>query len=223
MATLKNTLLDTLVNEYGYEREDIKLLTNGKLQQMILDEEEDAKAFQQKKVVATKVSKIPRDAQIEVTSGLTGTLFYHCERTNKNWTYADFGTTDYMTYDELLVLKNRYPKYFSEAWLLILDNEEIQKEFGLTETYKHIIRPEEKDSIFNMDVDELEAKIDKMPDGTKGTFLTLAMQKFAEHTLDSKRVIDMIQRKFNLNFEDNAPLDDIVLENTTDERGVIRL
>ncbi|MGL6081363.1 MAG: hypothetical protein ACRC4N_02500 [Gammaproteobacteria bacterium] len=223
MTGLKNELITTLVDKFGYEREDIKLLTNGKLKQMILEEEKDLEAFEQKTITNVKKSKLDKNTIVEIRSGLPGTLFYHCERTNKDFTFQEFGTRDEMTYEELLILKNRYPKYLTEAWLLILENQELQKEFGLTEIYKNIVHPDKVDDLFALDVNELREVIDKMPEGAKSAFLNIAMKKVEDGTLDSQQKIKMIEGKFNISFNDNAPLNDVVLKDTTDNFGIIRL
>jgi hypothetical protein len=218
MAQLKKSdLIKILVDEYGYEKEDIKLLTIAKLQTLIdtekkeLEELEKAKAEADKPVtrVQAKVSKIKDTDEIVVMNGLTGALQYHSERTNSTWEFVEFGQQDVMTYAELKIMRNRYPRFFKEGWLIVLDPE-VQKEFGLTEMYENIITPENADDVFAMGVEELNKFVDALPDGQKVSFVNMAQEKVEKGQLDSNKVIKFIEDKFNFNFEDNAPKNDIV-------------
>jgi hypothetical protein len=221
MALNKQDLIKNLVENYGYDKEDIKLLTNGKLQGLIKQEEFDAKELETESTrVVAKKSKIKDEDRIVVMNGLTGALVYHSERTNRRWEFTTFGQQDTIEYGELVAMKNRYPRYFTEGWLIVLDKQ-VQEEFNLTEMYKNIITPENADTVFKMDVDELDKFVDGLPDGMKTSFVNMAMEKVGDGTLDSSKVRKYIQEKFNFNFDDNAPQGDLVSEAKTDNNGII--
>lgn len=230
MAQLKKSdLIKILVEEFGYDKEDLKFdaegkpYTNGKLQAIIKAEQEDAKALEvaeqtkATRVVATK-SAIKDTEQIVVMNGLTGALIYHSDRSNKVWEFTTFGQQETIDFAELKTIRNRYPRYFKEGWLIVLD-EQVQKEFGLTEMYKNIITPENEDDIFEMGVEELDKFIDALPDGMKTSFINKAQQKYADGTIDSHKVIKFIEEKFNFFFEDNSSRDDLVLSSDTVSLG----
>ena len=223
----KEELKKILVEEYGYEKEDLKYdaegkpYTNAKLQAIIKAEEEDAKALEEEatRIKAPK-SKLNDSDKILVMNGLTGALVYHSERSNKVWEFNKFGDQDTIEYSELLTMKNRYPGYFTDGWLIVL-NKEVQEEFKLTEMYKNIITPENENSIFEMDVKDLDEFVNNLPRGMKVSFVNKAQDKFDNGELHDYRVIKYIQEKFNFSFEDNAPLNDIVSTREKDRNGVI--
>lgn len=224
MAQLKKSdLIKVLIEEYGYDKDDLKFdsegkpYTNAKLQAIIKAEEEDAKALEESskvtRVVAPK-SAIKDTDQIVVMNGLTGALVYHSERSNKIWEFTTFGQQETIDFAELKTMRNRYPRFLKEGWLIVLD-EQVQNEFGLTEMYKNIITPDNEDEIFKMGTDELNTFIDALPDGMKLSFVNKAQQKYTEGTIDSIKVMKFIEDKFNFYFEDNSPKDDVVLSSET--------
>jgi hypothetical protein len=229
MAQLKKAdLIKILVEEYGYEKEDLKFdaegkpYTNGKLKALIQAEKDDEEILEgnTKRVVARK-SKIDDNVLIDIMSGLTGGLVYRSERTNTTWEFEEFGQSDTMTFGELVTLKNKYPRFLTEGWLIILDKQ-VQDEFKLTEMYENIITPDNIDEIFSIrDVEVLEKFIDSLPDGMKETFVNKAIEKYDKDELDSVAVVKLIQKKFNFSFEDNAPLGDIVSSVDTGVHNVI--
>jgi len=206
----KQDLIKTLVNDYGYEREDIKIFTNAKLAGLIKQEKLDAEEMENDEVRISAPKKSLNDNdKVVVMNGLTGILFYHSERTNKSWTFQEFGEKDSIEYSELIVMKNKHPKYFTDGLLIVLDKE-VQEEFKLTEMYKNILTPENVDEVFNMDVEDLEKFIDALPDGMKTSFVNIAMKKYEDKEIDKFSVISFIQEKFNFDFEDNAPRENLV-------------
>lgn len=213
----KNDLIKILVEEYGYEKEDIKTLTNAKLQALIDTEEkelaelEKAKAEAEKPLtrIMAKKSSIADNEEIVVMNGMTGTLRYHSQRTNRTWEFTSFGQQDVMEYSELKIIGNRFPRYYREGCLIVLDPI-AQKELGLVEMYENIITPENVNEVFSMKAEELEKFIDALPEGQKMSFVNMAQERVARGELDSNKVIKMIEDKFNFSFADNAPKNDIV-------------
>jgi hypothetical protein len=228
MAVKKSDLINILVEEYGYESEDLKSHTLAKLKSLIdterreAEELEKAKAEVQKPVtrMVAKKSSISDNEEIVVMNGLTGALRYHSERSNSTWEFETFGQQDAMTFAELKIMRNRYPSYFREGWLIVLDTE-VQKELGLVEMYKNIITPENVDEVFAMNPEDLSKFIDALPEGQKLSFVNMAQDRVENGTLDSNKIIKMIEDKFNFNFEDNAPKGDIVSSRELVGNGII--
>ncbi|MFS0905800.1 hypothetical protein AB3N02_22515 [Priestia aryabhattai] len=210
MALKKADLIKILVEEYGYEKEDIKLLTNGKLQAIIKQEEADAKQFEEDSTrIVAETTGIKDDDQIVVMNGLDGNLKHRSDRTGRKWVFREFGQTDKIPYAELQAIRNMNERCFREGWLIVL-NKQVQEEFGLVELYKNIITPDNINEIFKKNAEELEAFIDALPEGMKVTFVAKARELYNSKQLDSRAVVELIESKFKFSLEDNAPLSDIV-------------
>lgn len=224
----KAELIEILVEQYGYDAEDLKFnaegnpYTNAKLQALITAEENDARelAEQPKRVVAKK-NKFKDSDMIPVMCGLTGAVVYHSARTNKKWQFDNFGQIDHIEYSELLVMRNSYSSFFNYGWLVILDKD-VQDEFGLTEMYKNILTPDNVDEIFAIeDTDKLGKLIDRLPQGMKTSFANIAVDKFQSGQLNNFAVITYLQNKFNFDFTNNTPLNEIVSTAPRDKNNVI--
>lgn len=211
----KKELIQILVDDYGYEREDLKdtdgkPFTNATLEAMIEQEKEDAKQLEiSKNRIVEKKSAIKDDDKIAVMSGSMGAVIYRSDTSRRVWKFTRFGQIEYMPYGELVTIRNRFGGYYTDGWLVILDAQ-VQDEFGLTNMYKNILTPENIDEIFKKSADELEVIIDNLPDGMKNTFINKAQELYASGKLDSLRIIKLIESKFGFSLEDNAPLADII-------------
>jgi hypothetical protein len=218
MAQLKKSdLIKILVEEYGYDKEDLKFdaegkpYTNAKLQALIKAEEEDAKQVEveSKRLAVQPKSVLKENDLVYVMNGLSDTLVYHSQRTNRKFEFSRFGEQDTMDYAELKAMRNRYPRYFTEGWLIVLDKQ-VQEEFKLTEMYENILTPDNIEKVFEMPVEEMSKFIDALPEGQKLSFVNKAQELFEKEELMNFKAIKMIENKFNFRFEDNAPLDDVI-------------
>ncbi|MDS7057041.1 hypothetical protein NXG04_07060 [Klebsiella pneumoniae] len=226
MALKKSDLIKILVEEYGYEKEDLKFdadgkpYTNAKLQLLIDAEKEDAEALasQAKRVRVNKNKKFKDDDLIPVMNGLSGGLFYQSDRTYKVWEFKGFGQQSTMEFGELINLKNKYPAYFADGWLVVLD-EEVQQELGLTTMYENILTPKNVREVFEKPIDEMEAFVDKLPKGMQITFVDIAKDLYNKDELDSIRIVKFIENKFKFSLDDLSPVNDIAQTAPTVQMG----
>ena len=210
MALKKADLISILVDEYGYEKEDIKLFTNGKLQMTIKQEEEDAKAMEEDdSIIVEKESKIKDDDLIVVMNTQHGAWTHRSGLTNKSWKFKQFGQTAKFPFAELLALRNVNQMAFEKGYFIVL-NKDVQEMFGLTELYKNILTPDNIEEIFKKDVADLEVFVANLPQGMKSTFVAKARELHEADKLWDTRIIKFIENTFKISLEDNAPLEDIV-------------
>jgi len=211
MANLtKKELINILVNTYGYEEKDVKMLTNAKLKNLIDKEKEDEEKVEESKTIfQAENQKIKDDDLILVMNGLSGTLKHRSQVSGRVWEFTEFGQTAKIPYSELLTLRNVSPSVFKECWMIIL-NKQIQEDFQLTDIYKNILTPSNVDDIFNKNLEDIEEFVDNLPSGMKTTFFYKARELYKLGKIDSKRKIDFIESYFNISLEDNAPLTEII-------------
>lgn len=206
----KKELIKTLVEEFGYEKSDISLLTNAKLKKLIKQEQEDEKELQDEALMpVAKASKIKDDDVVLVMNGLGGSMTHRSDINGRVWKFRKFGQIEKFPYSEIQSIRNAYPKVLEHGWLVVL-HKAVQEELGLTEMYKNILTPENVGEIFKKDVAELELFVDNLPQGMKATFVAKAKELMEANELFDTRVISFIETKFGLSLKDNAPLSDIV-------------
>lgn len=207
---LKKDLIKKLVDEYGYLKEDIATLTNAKLQKLIDEEEKDAKELEvvkEDKGTTKKVKKFELDDEIAIMNGTVGALTHRSGYNGRSWKLEEFGNIDTMPYRELLAIQNSVSKMIKEGTIIILD-EDVQEIFGLKELYKNILTPENINTVFEKPFDEMKEFIEKLPEAMKQTFVQKASQLFAQNKIHDLRIIRVIEEKFKISLQDNAPLDD---------------
>ena len=213
----KSDLIDILVDEYGYDKEDLKdedgkILTNARLNQLINQEKEDAESVElESTIVRAKVEKIKEDDEIQVMNGLSGELIHRSESTGKIWKLRDFGQVEKIPYGELLRIRNMKPKVFDDGWLIIL-NPQVQEDFRLTEKYKNILTPDNIEAVFKKNAKDLEVFVKSLPKAMRSAFMAHAKKLYRSNKIDSVRVVNFIEEEFGISLEDNAPISDIVLE-----------
>lgn len=205
----KPELIDVLVKDYGYEKDDIKMLTNAKLELMIKQEEADAKELEIQETIIVPKSKFKDEDLVFVMNGFGGALTHRSLSTGRRWDFREFGQTEKIPYSELLSIRNLNPKVFEDGWFIIM-NQQIAEDFGLTELYKNILTPDNIKDVFNMNVEEMRVFVDGLPEGMMVTFITKARELYESKQLDSRAKIEFIQEKFGISLDDNAPLSDMV-------------
>lgn len=228
MALKKPDLINILVEEYGYEKEDLKFdakgnpYTNAKLQAIINAEIADAKEMEtnSNRVLAKDNTSLKDEDKIRVMSGSMGTVVYHSDISRKSWKFTTFGQIQSIPYGELVAIKNNFPRYLKQGWFVILDKQ-IQDEFGLTKMYQNILTPDNIDSVFKKPIEELTVLVNNLPEGMKNTFINKAQQLYDTKNLDSMKVIDLIEQKFGFSLRDNSPVDDTPLKGDLGRDNII--
>lgn len=208
----KKELIKVLVDNYGYENEDIKLLTNAKLEGLIRQEEKDAKELEDSETLeqfTEDVLEIKDEDMVQVMSGIHGELIHRSQKSGRMWKFSKFGQIDRMPFIELMTIYNNNPKTLEECFIVIL-NDKVAKNFNLSEIYKNIVSPNNLDELFKKDVKDLESIVENLPESFKTVFVIRAKELYEQGKLDSMSLINFIQNKFDISLEDNAPLSNIV-------------
>jgi hypothetical protein len=213
----KKELTEILVNEYGYEKEDLKNaegkpFTNAELEAMIKQEEKHAERaeFEETIVPAEKYVEVKDEDLIQVMNGEQGELIHRSRRTGRMWKFTKFGQVDKMPFVELLNIQNKNSKCFEEGRLIIL-NKNVVEQFGLEDVYKNIVTPQNLDDLFTKDVEEVTEAIKNLPQSMKSTFFARAKELYSQGKLDSIKLKNAIEKEYGISIEDNAPLDDIAI------------
>jgi phage pi2 protein 07 len=220
----KDELIQVLVDEYGYGEKDLhdkegKPYTNAKLKAMIEAEKRDAEEAEvnSHRVQATMGDLLKDDDKIRVMSGSSGAVVYYSETSRRQWRFDAFGQMDTIPYGELVTMRNRYPSFFTEGLIVVLDVA-VQEEFRLTEIYENILTPQNIDSVFEMKYDELEILVKNLPEGMKLTFINKAQELYETDKLDSLSVLRLIEKEFGFSLADNTPVDSYAYRNQSGEK-----
>jgi hypothetical protein len=135
-------------------------------------------------------TKIPTDELVKVTNATQGLLVLVDNDGYAN-ELENFGDTIEMEMGDLIKIKKRYPKVFSENWIEV--NPIVQRALGVEKFYKDFIPVDEFDSIFELDEQELKDKVSKLSRSMKQSVGIRAIKLIEDGTLDSVKKIKALE------------------------------
>lgn len=135
---------------------------------------------------------------IPCRSIVMGQLIYKSPKTmGYTVIWNNFGDVEYLELGELIAMKNVYPRFFSEPWIMIDDVDAI-KYLNLEKYYKNIIDADNIDSIFDLSLEKFVDTLQKVPRGIKNVIVQRAVELIKEKKLDSIAKMEAIEKAFNV-------------------------
>ena len=219
-------MVDLLVNEYGYDVNDLKddkgnIFRNADLEALINKEEKAIEEIEKEdKEEEDDIFSLNEDAfkpkhtfndndLILCMSGVSGDMRFVSNLSNFTIKTTQFGQTVKIPYKDLVYVHNIAPRAFHDGKVIVL-NEHLQEEFGLEDVYKKVITPKNIRKVLELDAEELSEFISDMPSGMKPALYDEARKLYRAGKLDSRRTVETIEEEFGVSLEDNAPLKDSV-------------
>lgn len=102
---------------------------------------------------APKRVVVDRSTEVIFMNNTNGNLFYRCPKTHATYDMYEYGDTDYITVEQLMIMNNTSRKMLKELWVLLLDtaNEDAEiadvlRYLGLENLYTDIVAPEDIDN-----------------------------------------------------------------------------
>lgn len=232
----KKEMVDLLVNEYGYDVNDLKddkgnIFRNADLEALIDKEEKAIEEIEKEDKVELEVEEVVEEEEDDIfslnenafkpkhtfndndlilcMSGVRGDMRFVSNLSNFTVKTTQFGQTVKIPYKDLVYVHNIAPQAFHDGKVIVL-NEHLQEEFGLEDVYKKVITPKNIRKVLELDADELSGFISDMPSGMKPALYDEARKLYRAGQLDSRRTVEVIENEFGVSLEDNAPLKDSV-------------
>ena len=228
-------MVDLLVNEYGYDVNDLKddkgnIFRNADLEALIDKEEKAIEEIEKENKVELEVEEVAEEEDdifslnedafkpkhtfndndlILCMSGVSGDMRFVSNLSNFTVKTTQFGQTVKIPYKDLVYVHNIAPRAFHDGKIIVL-NEHLQEEFGLEDVYKKVITPKNIRKVLELEADELSGFISDMPSGMKPALYDEARKLYRAGKLDSRRTVEVIENEFGISLEDNAPISDEV-------------
>ena len=222
MATKSDAIREILVNEYDYQKEDF-LNKDGKNKnfkqlEAMLKKEQNSTSNESHAdldesdlgVVETVRTGFKADDTINVMAGINGQLVHYSPVGNGVFKFNGFGQRQTMPYKELKAINNLVRGTLEDGWIIIL-NKDLIKEFNLESEYQKFLTPKKIDEILTMNKEDLTNTIKGLPKSMQTTLIDTAKAKYNVGTLDRASVIKVFEELYDISFEDNLPLNDIVI------------
>lgn len=149
--------------------------------------------------------KIPLTYDIPCRSGVQGGLVYVSRKNGYEVYWDSYGAIEYLTFDELVAMRNGHVRFFKDNWIFFEDAEdftaeEIYKALGVDKYYTSILEINDIDELLSLDPDSLVSKIKNVPNGVKDSIVTRAKQLMIEDSdiMDSNKKVKVIEDTFNV-------------------------
>lgn len=114
---------------------------------------EKAEVKETTKKTTLKRVVVDRNTEVIFMNNTNGNLFYRCPKTHVTYDMYDYGDTDYITVEQLLIMNNTSRKMLKELWILLVDVitegvelEDVLKHLGIDKLYSDEIAPEDIDN-----------------------------------------------------------------------------
>lgn len=222
MATKSDAIREILVNEYDYQKEDflnkdgknknykqLEAMLNKERKSASVESHDDLDEFDLGVVESVRTS-FKDDDMINVMAGINGNLIHYSPVGNGVFKFNGFGQRQTMPYKELKAINNLVRGTLEEGWIIIL-NRDLIIEFNLEEEYTKFLTPKKIDEILLMSTSDLTKTIKELPKSMQTTLIDTAKAKYNAGTLDRASVIKVFEELYDISFEDNLPLNDIVI------------
>lgn len=135
---------------------------------------------------------------IPCRSIVMGQLIYKSPKTmGYTVIWNNFGDVEYLELGELIAMKNVYPRFFSEPWIMI-DDVDVIKYLNLEKYYKNIIDVDNIDLVFDLPLEKFVDTLQKVPRGIKNVIVQRAVELIKEKKLDSIAKIEAIEKTFSV-------------------------
>ena len=129
---------------------------------------------------------------VTVRNGFQGRLVYISQKTGEHFVWDGFGTEQEMELLELRNAKNSAKKFFQNNWFMF-DEDWIVDYLGLKHFYKHAVKIEDFDKIFEMSPAEIKNTVGALSDGQKKSVAYRAKMLIAEGEIDSNKAINALE------------------------------
>ena len=157
-----------------------------------IDAEIKTSASSHPKRMATNA--LPLDTKICCVSGVAnGQLVYVSNLYNGRETvWTEFGVEQFLEFQDLQAMRAQYPKFFSENWLLI-DDQEALEALGATQYYHGVYSAEDVYDIFTYAPAKIRKIVSEVGNGLKESIASIAHEKYESGELDSNAKIKAIE------------------------------
>ena len=96
---------------------------------------------------------VDRATEVIFMNNTNGNLFYRCPKTHATYDMYEYGDTDYITVEQLMIMNNTSRKMLKELWILLIDTatdgvelSDVLKYLGLENLYTDLVAPEDVDN-----------------------------------------------------------------------------
>ena len=132
---------------------------------------------------------------VEVQSCYYGNLIYVSSKTNAKTKWSEFGVSEYMPVEEVMVMRNSQPAFFRNQWVrLVGDNaEDVMNFLQLQRYYPKATQFDDFEEIFDKTPAKIKEIVSEFTDSMKESFARYAHSLVQSGEIDSIKKIEAIE------------------------------
>lgn len=136
---------------------------------------------------------------IVVRNGYQGRLVYKSPRTHEKFVWPEFGSEQMIELLELRNAKNTWKKYYINNWFMFdAEYAWVVDYLGLSQYYKHALKIDSFDDLFEKSPAEIEKTVEKLSAGQKNSLSYRARQLISAGEIDSNKAIAALERSLGV-------------------------
>lgn len=152
------------------------------------------------KTTAKKPKKYAPNDTIECRSVTGGELILVGDKTKFHYTWADYGDTAYVEYQDLQALQSRKSGFLTKPRFIIEDETLVEQWGSMLKPVYDKINMKNIEDLFDMPVEQFEAKLSTLPIGLKEAVKTKAVQMIHSEELYDIRKVRAIDNAWGTDF-----------------------
>lgn len=145
---------------------------------------------------ASATSNVLNDDTMITVEARVPAVYYTCPVTFETFSWLEIGDTQEMTFKQLRIMNTKYPRYFSEKWLLP-NNELVMKKLKLDKIYATKVNRADMKRFCGNDIKDVEELLSGLDSNAK-TELTPKIVKYVkEGKISNVKMIRLLEKKLS--------------------------
>lgn len=150
---------------------------------------------------ASATSNVLNDDTMITVEARVPAVYYTCPVTFETFSWLEIGDTQEMTFKQLRIMNTKYPRYFSEKWLLP-NNELVMKKLKLDKIYATKVNRADMKRFCGNDIKDVEELLSGLDSNAK-TELTPKIVKYVkEGKISNVKMIRLLEKKLGIELMD---------------------
>lgn len=162
----------------------------------ILENTPDTAASVKKSDAAPSSPALKDDTKIKVRS-LVPSVYYTCLKTMDSFAWEEVGDEQEMTYMQIKTMKAKHPRYFTEKWLLIC-NDEILKKLNLVSVFSAKITSSDMKKFYGSDLGAAKELLSGLSDSAKAGLVKKVTDAVKNGKIANVKMIRLLEEQLGI-------------------------
>ncbi|MEJ7218473.1 hypothetical protein [Staphylococcus gallinarum] len=155
------------------------------------------------KTTTTKKPRKPVKKEIDLKKSVLvmnmtqGSLTYIAKKGTGYLELGQYLDSDYLTVEELQIMKNSARGMFEKGWLFV-DDESVVKHLGIQKQMDKILLPDELEELFEQPVEDVKEALETLSASVKETVHLAMKKKYEQGELANAHIIRAIEDSVNI-------------------------